>query len=297
MKIFSGSSNLHLATNLAKSFVVPLGRQEIFLFPDGERRVQIKENVLDLDTVVVQATSTPVDENYMELFFLIDGLQRSGARTVSVVMPYFGYQRQDHVFRDGEAVSLQVITRILDSFKIQRLISFDLHTIRIPSLFRTPVTHLSALPLFAEIIKNDLGGEDACLVAPDMGGIRRIRQMADMLQMPYVTVVKNRDLARGSLTAEQFEGEVKPKVFLVDDMVSSGRTLLEAAELMVKNGAEELYAFATHAVFAANAPDILQESLFKKIYVTDTVFVPENKKFAKLEIVSVVPLLKKALES
>ncbi len=195
MKIFSGSSNKPLAEDIARHLDIPLSPVEVFIFPDGERRVRIEENVVDEDTIVVQSTSTPVDNHYMELFFLIDSLKRSGAKSITVVMPYFGYQRQDHVFRSGEAVSLDVVIKMLESLGVSKVVAFDLHSIKIPELFHIPVIHLSGLPLFSYIAqKSGWNKDETCLVSPDMGGIRRIEQIATMLDgMSYVATIKDRD--------------------------------------------------------------------------------------------------------
>lgn len=298
MKIFSGSSNQPLAEKIATELGLSLSPREIFIFPDGERRIQIQENVVEEDIIIVQSTSTPVDQNYLELFFLIDGAKRSGARSVKVVMPYVGYQRQDHVFRDGEAVSMQVIITTLESLGIESVIACDLHTIRIPELFHVPVIHLSGLPVFAqEIKKRGWVDDDTALITPDMGGIRRIEILSELLDsMSYVTITKNRDLATGHVEAASYDGEIKKRAIIVDDMISSGGTIIKAAELLKKNGAEEIYVFVTHPVFSAEAPELLQNSLVKKVFVTDSVYVPEEKRFEKLEILSLAPLIAKELQ-
>ena len=298
MKIFSGSSNQPLAEKIAKKLGLSLSPREIFIFPDGERRIQIQENVVDEDVIIIQTTSTPVDQNYLELFFLIDAAKRSGARSVKVVMSYVGYQRQDHVFRDGEAVSMQVIITTLESLGIECVIACDLHTIRIPELFHVPVKHLTGLPVFAEEIKKQKWGNgDTALISPDTGGIRRIEQLASLLNnMPYVTITKKRDFATNKVKALGFEGQIKKRALIVDDMISSGGTIVKAAELLKKNGAEEIYVFVTHPVFSSDAPKLMQESTVKKVYVTDSVYVPEKKRFEKLEILSLAPLIAKELQ-
>lgn len=298
MKIFSGAANIPLAEKIASELGLPLSSRELFTFPDGERRVWIEEPVLEEDCIVVQPTTTPVDANYMELFFLIDGLKRSGAKSVTVVMPYVGYQRQDHIFRSGEAVSLEVIITFLEAQKVDRVIFVDPHTIKIPDMFHVPVNSLSALPLFAEEIKkNGWVDEATVLVTPDMGGIRRIQILSELLDgMPYISVVKNRDLATGTLEVSQFEGEVKKRCLIIDDMASSGKTLVESASLMQKNGAEEMYAFATHAVLAKEASELLQNSLMKKVYVTDSVLVPDERTFEKLHTLSLAEMIAKELK-
>ena len=188
-KIFSGSASKTLAEKVCSILGIQLSSLEIKVFSDGEKRFRVLDSVLDKDCIIFQSTSTPVDENYMELFFIVDGLKRSGARSITLVMPYFGYQRQDHIFREGEAVSLEVIVKIIESLGVSKVISFDLHSIKIPELFKIPFSHLSALPIFAkEIEKLGLENEKTCLVSPDMGGIRRIEQMTSLTGLPFLTI-------------------------------------------------------------------------------------------------------------
>lgn len=300
MKIFSGSSNKPLSEKVADKLGLPLSPIELFVFPDGERRIKLNDNVVDEDTIVVQSTASPVDQNYTELFFIIDALKRSGARSITAVIPYVGYQRQDHVFREGEAVSLQVMIKILESLDVDKVIVLDLHSIKIPEFFHVPLVHLSALPLFAEKIKK-IAGDDALLVSPDMGGLRRIQQISGFLNnMPWIATVKDRDLATGKIdisAIELFESGLKlqdlngKSAFIVDDMTSSGGTLIKSAKLLIEHGVREVYAFITHPIFANNAPDLLQNSVIKKVFVTDTVYIPKDKVFSKLEVLSVAGMI------
>lgn len=297
MKIISGSSNIPLAETIASHLGLTLTPREIFVFPDGERRIRIEESVLDEECILVQSTATPTDTNYMELFFLVDALKRSGAHRVTLVMPYVGYQRQDHIFRDGEAVSMQVIIKTLEAVGVDKLICFDLHAYRISELFSIPVKHLTALPLFAEKIKeNRWDGLESVLVSPDMGGIRRIEIISRLLgDMPYATIVKNRDLATGVVEAASVNGEVGKRVLIVDDMISSGKTIVKAAELLRKHGAEEIEVFATHAVFSDEAAKLLQDSIVSRVFVTDSVHVPQVKRFPKLEILTLADMVVKEI--
>lgn len=299
MKIFSGTSNKPLAEKIAKNLGLQLSKVEVFVFPDGEKRIRILDKVLDEDVVVVQSTSGPTDENYMQLFFILDGLKRSGAKSITSVVPYFGYQRQDHIFREGEAVSVKVVAKILESLGIDKLIAVDLHSIKIKEAFNVPVTHLSALAVFAKIIKEKGWDKDSItLVSPDMGGVRRIKILSEMLaNMPYAIIEKNRDLATGVVSAEKITGKIGKTAIVVDDMISSGGTIELAGKILKKHGAEEIYVLATHPVFSDKAPKILQESEAKKIYVMDTIFVPEKKRFPKLEILSVSTLIAESIKS
>jgi len=332
MKLFSGSANRPLAVKVAKALKMKLSPVDIHIFPDGERRIQIPEKVVDEHCVVIQSASAPVDTNYMELFFIVDALKRSGAEFVTAVVPYFGYQRQDHVFRDGEAVSLEVMIKMLESVGVDRLISLDMHSVRIPDLFNIPVTHLSALPIFAEKIRSlvipnsnprhpelarlaarqDSGSQeiadqvrndgmrDTILISPDEGGIARVKKLSGLLKnMPYATIEKNRDLVTGVVTADGIEeGSVKGKkrAFIIDDMISSGGTMILAAQTLKKQGISEMYVFATHPVFSLDGPSKLQASAIKKIYVTNSVFVPSDKMFGKLRQLSIAEIIANELK-
>jgi ribose-phosphate pyrophosphokinase len=297
MKIVSGSSNKPLAQKIAEDLKTQLTDVEIFVFPDKERRVRILEDVLEQDCVAVQSANTPADQNYMELFFLVDGLKRSGARQVTAVIPYLGYQRQDHVFRDGEAVSLKVIVETLEAVGVDKIITIDLHSVKIPEFFKIPIIHLSALPIFAEKIKS-LVQSDFVLVSPDMGGINRIKKLSELLgDAPFATIEKDRDLATGSVSSEKMEGDVNGKTaIIVDDMISTGKTIAQAAKLLKEKGAGDIFVFATHPVFSDEAKEILQESLVEKVFVTDAVSISRENYFPKLEILTVSNLLAKALQ-
>ncbi|MFH1186933.1 MAG: ribose-phosphate pyrophosphokinase [Candidatus Levyibacteriota bacterium] len=298
MKIFSGFSNKSLSEKIAKELGQKLAKLDIFIFPDDERRIRVMERVLDLDTVVVESTNKPAEKNYMELFFIVDALKRSGAKKVTAVIPYLGYQRQDHVFRSGEAVSLAVIIRTLEAVGVDKMISFDMHTPRVPDLFKIPVAHLSALPLFAEKIKK-IDGKNGILISPDMGGIRRIKILSELLNgMPFGSIEKNRNLETGYVMSEKIMGDVKGKnVYIVDDMISTGGTILAACNLLEKKGAKSIYVFATHAVFSKKAVQILKKAKAEKVFITDTIGIPERNKFENLEILSVAGIIAKELKS
>ncbi|MEK7517325.1 MAG: ribose-phosphate pyrophosphokinase [Patescibacteria group bacterium] len=296
MKIFSGSSNKPLAEKIAKYLNLKLSPMEVFIFPDGERRIRIIEKVVGVDTVLVQSTSSPTDENYMELFLTVDGLKRSGAKSVTAVVPYFGYQRQDHAFREGEAVSAKVIAKILETVRITKLIAVDFHSIKIKELFNIPVVHLSSVPLFAKVILEKGWDKNSTLISPDMGGIRRIKLVSEMLgNMPFAVIEKNRDLSTGSISADKIQGEVKKNIIIVDDMISSGGTIAIAAELLKRRGAENIIVFATHPVFSKEAPKILENSFVKSVYVADTIFIPKEKRFPKLTILSIAEMIAEIL--
>lgn len=293
MKIFGGSASRELATNIAGFSDLRLSPIEHHIFPDGEQRIKLSDSVLDEDTVIVQSTGMPVDKNFMELFFTIDALKRSGAKSVTAVVPYLGYSRQDHIFREGEARSLEVVVSFLEEAGADRFIGVDFHSVKIAELFSKPVVHLSALPIFAKVIKeNGFLTEDDFLVSPDMGGIRRIGKLSVMLsEMPYVAIEKDRDTTSGDIKAETIHGEVKKRALIVDDMISSGKTIALCCDKLYEKGVEEMYVFATHAVLSDDGPEILQNCRAKKVYLTDTLSIPEKKRFEKLEILSVSDMI------
>lgn len=295
MKLFAGSSNKALAEKVSSFLGVALHPVDVHIFPDGERRIRIGESVVGEHCFVIQSANTPVDTNYMELFFLIDALKRNGAEFVTAIVPYFGYQRQDHIFQDGEAVSLEVVINILERLGIDRLMSLDMHSVKIPDLFTVPVNHLSALELFAKDIPTSGWLTPATvLVSPDMGGIARIKKLSTLLGgMPYVSIEKDRDLTTGAITMSGIEGSLagKKRALLVDDMIASGNTTILAAESLLTQGIDEVIAFATHAVFSADAPEKLQKSKIKSVIVSDTVSIPKDKQFPKLKILSVADII------
>lgn len=302
MKVFAGSASRFLAQKVARKLAKELSTLEHHVFPDGEKRLRVVDKVVDEDCVVVQSTSTDADKNYMELFFIVDALKRGRAKSITAVIPYLGYQRQDHVFRTGEAASLDVIIKIIEAVGVDKVITFDLHSIRIPELFHIPVAHLSALPLFAEKIRalrslrDTPRANDTVLVSPDMGGIRRIKILSTMLgNIPYAAIEKDRDLKSGKIEAQRIHGTVKKQAIIVDDMISTGRTIVVAAELLNKKGADEIIVFATHPVFSKDAHILLQNSKVKKVFVTDTIDIPKEKYFSKLEVLSVAETIAEIL--
>ena len=290
MKIFSGISNKPLAEKVAKKLGTDLSPLEIHIFPDGEKRVRVLGKVVGEECVVVQPTSPDPDVNYMELFFIVDALRRSGAKSVTAVVPYLGYQRQDHIFRIGEAVSLEVVATLLKWGGVDEIIAFDLHSIKIPEIFKIKLTHLSALPIFAKEIRRM--GNDTVLVSPDAGGIRRIKLLSQMLNnMPYAVIKKDRDLVTGKVTVNGINGNVKENAIIVDDMISTGSTIVTAANLLRSKGVKNVYVFATHAVFSQDSPKILGNSLLQKVFVTNTINIPKEKQFPKLKILSVSEMI------
>lgn len=298
MKVFSGSANEELGKEIALKLHSQLSQREIFIFPDGEKRIQLQEKVVDEHVVIVQPTSPPADSNYLELFFLSDAAHRSGAKSVTVVIPYLGYQRQDHVFRDGESVSLEVMVKTMEAVGIDRVITMDLHSIRIPEVFTVPITHLTALPLFKDVVqKNGWLTDTTSIVSPDVGGERRVKMLSEMLgSMPYTSMAKKRNRNTGKIQSMDLKGIATKRMLIIDDMISSGGTIVQAARILKEKGAKEIYVFATHAIFSKDAPRILQNSDIDKVFITDSVFISKEKRFKKLEIISIADMIARELK-
>ncbi len=303
MKIFSGFSNIKLAEGVALSLGTKYFLPERFVFPDKEVRVRITEKVVGENAIIIQPQCAPVNENIIETCFIADALKRNGAASVTLVAPYLGYQRQDHVFRDGEAVSLEVVIKMIESCGIDKIMVFDLHSIKIPELFKIPVVHLSAFPLFAQRIRSMIHITDKPLiVSPDRGGLRRAKQLSKFLKGSSLAYIeKSRDLATGSVEAKELKVEDGSLIrarntFIVDDMISSGGTILKAVEFLKKKGVGSISVFATHAVFSQNAPMLLQDLSIDKVYVTDSIFTAKNKRFPKLEVLSIAGMIADSLK-
>lgn len=297
MIIFSGGSNKSLAEKVASKLNQNLGNLEIVTFPDNENRVRVIDKVLDQDVVVVQSTGVYPNLYYMELFLILDSLKRSGAKSITLVIPYLGYQRQDHIFRSGEAVSLEVIIRLLEELGVTKVISFDLHSVKIPEFFSVPIIHLSALKVFAEHI-NKMDKEDLVLVSPDMGGIARIKKLSELTGgLPFVSVVKDRDLDTGEIQSAVINGEVRKRAIILDDVISTGKTLVAASNLLKKNGVKEVDVMATHAIMAKDAPNELENSEIGKIIITDAISLPEKRKISKIEVVTISDMIAESLKT
>ncbi len=309
-KIFSGSSNQELSKKVAKILGLSLSKAEIVRFDNSEVRVRIEEKVKDETCIVIQSTSNPTDTHLMELFFFCDALLRQEAKKVIGVLPYFGYARQDIQHREGECVSANVVIRFLEAIGFSKIYTIDLHDEATEGVFSIPFKNLSALPFLAERIKQYLNKkgvpitpDEIAVVSPDQGGIERARKFGTALfgfkEFPLTVVEKERNLQKIHLSqAVGLYGNVKNKIaILVDDIVTSGRTLVNASDLCLQNGAKETIAAIVHHDFSKDAPKKLSQSNLKKIFSTDTILLKKEEEFEKLEIVSVADLIAKELKN
>lgn len=307
MKLFSGSANVKLSDEVSKLLKIPLAKVEIIRFGNSEVRVTIQEDVKNENCVVIQPTANPTDTNLMEFFFFSDALRRQEARRIIGVIPYFGYARQDVQHRPGECVSVNVVIRFIEAIGFHKIYTIDLHDETTEGVFSTPFKNLTALGLLASKIKKYLGSvgseNEIAIVSPDQGGVERARKFAqfftDAPDTPLVIIEKQRDLQKTHRSsAIGLYGDIKNKTaIIVDDIVTSGGTLIHATELCLERGAKRVLVAIIHHDFSENAPEKLQNSPIEKFFTTNTIALKENQKFPKLVEYSVAPEIVKALKS
>ena len=296
IKLFSLTSNRSLAEEISKILEVPLSECEVSRFNDGETAVNITETVRGHKVFVIQSTSAPVNERLMELLIFIDALKRASAREIVVVLPYYGYSRQDRKAQPRQPISAKLVADLMTVAGATRVICLDLHAAQIQGFFNIPIDNLMAMPLFHEYIKkNKL--KDLVIVSPDHGGANRARKLADALHTDIAIIDKKRPRPNVSEVMNVI-GEVQGKnCIVIDDLIDTAGTIYNAAKALKEKGAKDIYCFASHAVFSGQAIERLSDKeLFKKVVVTNSIELPEEKKFDNLEIVSIAELFASAIQ-
>lgn len=297
MKIFSLSSNKPLAEKIAHHLDMPLGQLEVERFSDGEIHVSIEESIRGDEIFIIQSTSNPVNDHLMELLILVDALRRASAGIINVVMPYYGYARQDRKSRSREPITAKVVANLLENVGVDRMLTLDLHAAQIQGFFDIPVDHLLGAPLIANyFLDQDLCGDGVVVVSPDHGGVTRARKLAEFLKSPLAIVDKRRPKAN---VAEVMNiiGDVEGKTaILIDDMIDTAGTITAAASALVELGAKKVYASGTHAVLSGPAIQRLEDSVIEQCVVTDSIYLEEEKKIDKLVQVSVGELVSDAIK-
>lgn len=312
IKLFSGTANQPLAEKIAHHLSLPLSKAEIVRFDNSEVRVAVKENVKNTVSIVIQSTSNPTDTHLMELFFFADALRRGGTREIVAVIPYFGYARQNREHSPGEAVSVNVVARFLEAVGYQAVFTVNLHDEATEGIFSITFKNLSALKILSKkarefLVKEGLDekkfDQSVVVVSPDQGGIERAQDFSDSFfqgKIKEIAVVeKKRDLERihQSIALNLF-GDVTGKIcLLVDDIITSGSTIVNAAKLCLQRGARKIFVVAIHHDFSARAKPILENSPIEKIFTTDTIFLKSEDKINKLIEVSVASLIAEEIKS
>ena len=297
LKIFALSSNRPLAQKIADQVGVELGKVSVTQFSDGEIKINIDESIRGDHVYIVQSTSYPVNDNLMELLIMIDALRRASAKTINVVLPYYGYSRQDRKAQSREPITAKLVANMITQAGADRVLTLDLHAAQIQGFFDIPVDHLLGAPLLANyFLENNFKVKDIVVVSPDHGGVTRARKLAEFLHAPIAIIDKRRPKAN---VAEVMNiiGDVKGKVaVLIDDMIDTAGTITLAAQAIQDAGALEVYACCTHPVLSGPALDRLNASVIKEVVVTDSIQVPEEKTGGKIVQVSVDQLMAEAIK-
>ena len=298
MKIFCGNSNRPLAQKIAEAIGNPLGFSEVTTFADGEIQVEIHESVRGQHVFLIQSTCPPVNQNYMELFIMLDALKRASAEHITAVIPYYGYARQDRKVAPRAPISAKVMADLISAAGADRVVAVDLHAAQIQGFFNKPVDHLFAIPTLARTWREKMGsGTDFVAVSPDAGGVERCRAFAKRIDASIAIIDKRRS-GPNEAKALHLIGDVQGKTaIIVDDMIDTAGTLTQAVDSLIKNGAKRVFAVATHPVLSGPAIHRLKESAIEKVWVSDSIPLTEMaKNSGKIEVVSVAPVIAEAIK-
>jgi len=296
MKILSGTSNPRLSKEISRQLKLKLINTNIKSFSDGEIYIEINENIRGNSVFVIQSTCTPVNDNIMELLLCIDALRRSSAKNITAVIPYFGYARQDRKVAPRTSISAKVVSNLITNAGANRIVTVDLHAGQIQGFFYIPVDNLFTTPLFTKYIKKKFKTKNLVCVSPDIGGVQRTRGLARKIKADLAIIDKRRP-EPGKSEVMNIIGDIKGKnCIIVDDIIDSGGTIINAAEALKEAGATDICVFVTHAVLSGQAADKIKNSKIKKLIITDTI---DNslkiKNNSKIEVISIAPLMAEAI--
>ncbi|MDC3415986.1 ribose-phosphate diphosphokinase [Aquibacillus salsiterrae] len=296
LKVFSLSSNRPLAEEIAADIGVELGKSSVKQFSDGEVQINIEESVRGCDVFVIQSTSDPVNEHIMELLVMIDTLKRASANTINVVIPYYGYARQDRKARAREPITAKLIADLIQVSGADRVLSVDLHAPQAQGFFDIPVDQLLAVRILTEYV-NQKQLDDIVVVSPDHASVTRARQMAELLKAPIAIIDRRgpREYIPGE-TNVNVVGNIEGKTaILIDDIIDTATRITRGTKALIENGAKEVYACCTHPVMSGPAIKRIEESLIKEVICTNTIPLTDEKRIEKVTQLSVAPLLSDAI--
>ena len=297
MKLLSGNSNKRLSKNIAKYLKSKLVNSSIRNFSDGEIYVEINENIRGNSVFVIQSTANPANDNLMELLLCIDALRRSSAKNITAVIPYFGYARQDRKVVPRTSISAKLVSNLITNACANRVVTVDLHAGQIQGFFDMPVDNLFTTPIFARYIKKNIKSKNLICVSPDAGGIERTRGLAKKINADLAIIDKRRPQA-GKSQVMNIIGEVKNKdCVIVDDIIDSCGKIVNAADALIKKGANSVNVFVTHAVLSGDAINKIKKSRIKKLVITDS--IDNNKRVknvSKIQVLSFASLMAEAIK-
>ena len=297
MKVFAGTANTKLAEAIARELDMPLGDMKIGRFSDGEINVKINETVRGYDCFLIQPTCNPVNETIMETLIIVDAFKRASVNTVNLVMPYYGYARQDRKTSGREPITAKLIADLLTVAGVDRVVTLDLHAGQIQGYFDIPVDHFRGGNLlatyFEDLVKKE--PENWVIVSPDLGGVTRARAFSHLLDLPIAIIEKVRPKPNES-TVVNIIGDIEgKKCIIIDDIIDTAGTITNAADYLTENGADEVYITATHPVFSGPALERIEKSSVKKCVVTDSIPVQTDQVTDKVVALSIAPILAEAI--
>ena len=295
MKLFCGTSNIPLAQAIAKILDLTLGDVSISKFSDGELHIAFKENIRNEDVFIIQSTNSPAD-NLMELLLMLDAAKRASAKTVTLIIPYLGYGRQDRKDKPRVPISARMILDLISSIGVDRIITMDLHSPQIQGFTNVPFDNLySRIALFDRLNTYIANKEDGVVLSPDVGSAKMSKSYAKKLGFGFALIDKRRPRANVAEVANLIGDLENKEVFIIDDMIDTAGTICNAANTAIEHGANSVIAVATHPVLSGNAVERLMNSSIDKVIVCDTIHIKENKYFDKLEIISVAKVFGDAI--
>ena len=297
MKILSGTSNLSLSKSISRQLKLKLVNTNIKSFADGEVYVEINENIRGNSVFVIQSTSTPANDNLMELLLCIDALRRSSAKNITAVIPYFGYARQDRKVVPRTSISAKLVSNLITNAGASRIVTVDLHSGQIQGFFDIPVDNLFTTPLFTRYIKKNLKNKNLICVSPDVGGVQRTRGLATKINVDLAIIDKRRSQP-GKSQVMRIIGNVQNKeCIIVDDIIDSGGTIINAVDALIREGAKSVYVFVTHAVLSGEAINKIKKSKINKLIITDSIDNTKKiKNVSKIQVLSIAPLMAEAIK-
>ena len=297
MKILSGTSNLKLSKNIAKNLKLKLINTNIRRFADGEIYIEINENIRGNSVFVIQSTSNPANDNLMELLLCIDALKRSSAKNITAVIPYFGYARQDRKVVPRTSISAKLVSNLITKAGADRVVTVDLHAGQIQGFFDIPVDNLFATPIFARHARKKIKSKKIVCVAPDVGGTERARALGKLLGVGLAIVDKRRPKP-GQSQVMNVIGDVKNHTcIIVDDIIDSGGTIVNAAKALKERGAKEVYVYITHGVLSGDAVKKIKNSVIKNLVITDTIDnISKTKNVKNIEVLPISGLMGEAIK-
>ena len=297
MKVLTGNSNKKLSQKISKFLKTKLVHSSIRKFSDGEIYIEINENIRGNSIFLIQSISSPANDNLMELLLCIDALKRSSAKNITAVIPYFGYARQDRKVAPRTSISAKLVSNLITKAGADRVVTVDLHAGQIQGFFDIPVDNLFATPIFARHVKKKLKTKNLICVSPDVGGVERTRALARKLDIGIAIIDKRRP-APGKSQVMNVIGNVNNKTcIIIDDIIDSGGTIVNAAHALLNRGAKEVHVYITHGVLSGQAVDKIKKSKIKNLVITDTIDNSDKVKKAKnIEVLSITNLLGEAIK-